>query len=814
MPWRDAPIVDETPVAGGWQSAPLADAAPSAPPSDPRTAMFERGQAADAARRGELREMFGPEYAPGTAPINMLRGADVARGATFEQRQRKFQSYFPEGGLISARTAQGPVELARTAPGSPYQEMSGASNFLAGLVSEPTIGGMLGAFGGAPGVAAGTAAGVLAQNAIEQARGFGDPNIPIGRALTEGGAAGVADAASRRVIRAFGGGTPRFTKAPDPVQAAKVQGLEPLAVGQLSESPLLRGMYRQVGATGGRIEQQITAQERSLLESVKRNTGQELSETDLTRVLVAQRKELDEIFRPTSASRADAGQAVQEGLDRYETTFRKLIDQQYARAEALGADVRFDLRAAQNLATEIERGVLGRAARPQGAGALGARTDPAGPIPDRDAVRVGQNLSGELANVVQTLKQLDPSMSRLVTASGEFGAFQQLRALRTRLWDLQTVDDAMTRREARRLWGALSDAMYNPITDNPAALRAFRQAAASNTMLEDSLQKSFVLRAAATDTPEQIARKLFHPGAKTEIETLRRVLPRDSFEQVRGAFMADLAREETAAQGLNRLRSFRANDPQALDLMLSPAQQRTMEQFLLARQKLDSGPLRQVFEESMSAAERASTLLKRAGASEIGEFVRLGGGAESPAAKALRAAVYKDVLDSAVDVARPSGVEVLDSSKVIAAINRWQTSGKLDGVFRPEDWARLKDFRAYATPISEAADIGGGMMAGALRQRVIEGVSDLPAKGPTRVLMSTLRPIVSNNVTAFLLSRPAGTGSTMLLPGATNPYRQMAIALSSAHRETEARKPSNYTGPVFRQPRNALSGESSNEMAR
>jgi len=788
---------------------------PATPPSDPRTAMFERGAAADTAQQEALRAMFGPQYAPGNAPIGLLRGADVARGATLEQRQRKFQSYYPQGGIVSAPTPQGQVELARTGPNAPYQTMGGGANFLAGLVSEPTIGGMIGAFGGPAGVAAGTAGGVLAQNALERARGFGDPNIPIGRAVMEGSVAGATDAATRRVIRAFGGGAPRFAQAPDPVRAAKEHGLEPLAVGQMSRSPLVTGMYRQVGATAGRVQDQMTAQERSLLDAFRRNTGQELSEADLTQVVTAQRRELDAIFTPENLTRADTGRAIQDGIESYKTAFRRLIDQRYTKADALGGDVRFDLSAAQNLAREIDRGVQSRATPTPAPGALGVSVAPPTPVPTRDTLRVAQGLGGELGSVVQTLMAMDPNVTRLATETGNFGAFQQVRALRTRLWDLKSSDDPMTRREASRLWASISDSMYNPITENPEVTRAFRRAAAANTVMEDSLSKTYIMRAAATDTPEQIARKLFHPGAGTEIATLKRVLPQPAFRQVQQSFMADLAREETAAQGLNRLRSFRANDPQALDAILSRAQQDSMEAFLTARQRLESGPMRQVFQDSMSSADRAATLLK-SGQQEIANFVRLGGGVDSPAGQALRAAVYKDILDSSLDVAKSSGVEVLNAAKVAANITRWQTSGKLDGLFRPEDWARLKDFRAYATPVGESADIGGPMMAGALRQRVIQAASDVPDKGVGKVLMGTLRPLVSNQIAAYLLSRPAGVGSTRNLVGGADPYRQLSIALTSAHREMDVRRPRpEYTGPTFRpRPANALSEQPQNALVR
>ena len=163
-------------------------------------------------------------------------------------------------------------------------------------------------------------------------------------------------------------------------------------------------------------------------------------------------------------------------------------------------------------------------------------------------------------------------------------------------------------------------------------------------------------------------------------------------------------------------------------------------------------------------------------AGDVADAVRLGGSIDSPFAMRARAGVYKSILDES-KTRTGQGVEVIDSKKLIASIEQWEKSGKLDALFSELDWQKIRLFQKYAAPLSETADIGGGMMAGALRQEAIGAPTATLMGRVEQVGKKLVRPLVSNDVTAWILSRPASSTRLMLAQTGRVPIQEMGLAL-------------------------------------
>lgn len=718
----------------------------------------------------EMTSVLGGNYDPyATFDEGFLTQFDIARSETLVDKQRKFKLAFPDGDMKAVPTADGKILVARLNRDALYQELPLSPEILATVFSEPMVGGVVGSFFGPVGTIAGVTAGEYGQTKVEQERGFGTNEPGFLESLQRGGIAGAIDAATRGVTRMIYG--PRLTSYAreamhKSIIASRELGLEPLAVGQLS-GPFGRGVFRQVGATSSRVEEKVTAEEKSLLDSFRKIATDEMPATaDLDKVIQAQQNELRGLINFPVLSRVDSGEALQLGIETYKNASRLRVGQLYDEAIALSDDVVFNLRPAKEIAGDIARGVLGRSET-------------------GDVVNLASVPGGELKAVVDDILALEQNVAKVSAQGGEWTAFEQIKTLRTRLFDLKQSDDGAVRRAAGRLWESMTEVMDNPVSGNPDFVAAYQKAGAANWMREDTLEKSFVAQALKSDTPEALARKYMNPNNATALATIKDILIKDApqqWEQFRSGFMADLMNAPTANQAITRLRNFESVDPDGLAVLMSPSERRSMAEYLTTKAQFEASPARKIIQQQLTEGERAVTIAKEGTAGELADAIAKSGGIESSFAKTARAGVYKDILDQA-KIVNEQGIEVLDSGKLVQAINDWRKGDKLAALFRPADWRRIELFQKYSAVTSETADIGGAMMAGGLRQEFISAPMQTLWGDVRRVAVKVVKPLWQNEIAAIILSRPAAYSTLAMAQTGRVPIQRAGLALGMLQTE-------------------------------
>ncbi len=728
----------------------------------------EEFEARKAARHAEISQKLGPAFnSEGQFDESFWTLWDVSRSASLPDKQRKFREVFPGGDLISVPTTFGSVLLARTDKESPYKEIGIAPTVGGALISEPMLLGTVGSFLGPVGTFSGTTLGVITQTAIEKARGFGAGEPGFMGAVTEGGVAAGVDLATRGASRVLLGRARTAAQqeaALKAILAAEQLDLEPIAVGQLM-GPLGRGVFRQVAVTSTIPEKVITNQELSLLNAFRKmadDVPAANADDLLQNVVKAQQNELRTMLTFPHLSRADAGEALQKGIDTWRRATKKLGDRYYKRAFAAGEDVIFDLSPAQEVARDVQRGVLGSGL-------------------EGEAVSLAATPQGALKSAVDDILALDPRMARFAADGKEFSAFEQIKTLRTRLFDLKMSDDPAVRREASRLWQGLTDVMDHPISGNPDFVSSYRKASAFWRLREDTLEKSFVAQTLRSDTPEALARKYMNPNNATALATIRDLVPRPQWEQFRTGFIVDLMNTPTAQSAITRLRNFRAIDPDGLGVLLNPTEEQAIMKYLTQKAQFEASPARALLERKMTDAEKFVAMAEKGTVGEVADAVTKAGGINSDFAMAARAGIYKSIMDEASTINK-QGVQVIDAQKLLSSIEKWQKSGKLDALFRPEDWTRLQMFQAYSAPVSETADIGGAMMAGALRQKIVDAPVATLFGRLEQLGGKVIKPLYQNAVTAYILSRPASY-VRLAASSAKVPLAESAAALAIAEQE-------------------------------
>lgn len=742
---------------------------------------------------------------------------DMARSSTFEDKRKKFLRENPAGEMAVVPTSQGRTVMARPSRGEAWRELdpSGADigdigDISAGIVSEPTVAGGLGyALGGPVLGIAGTVAGELGQYGLERYRGYGSEDFSTAatRAGTSGALAAAGEAAVPLGTRALSalnlfkpqsflqpGSMVRTGQAGERGIAAqeelnrefaptlddfRVQGfpeddarqllrdnqLPPLTAGQAARSPLTRGMYQQAGTLSKRVQDKLTEQERALKERLETlgapGNFEGLSDENLDKIVELQNRELNRALRMVPVDRETAAENLRQGLKKWRRASAALRDRAYRRAFENAENVTFDLSPAQQVAREIEQGTR-------------ARTQRGG------TMRVGGGeLPSELKSVIEDIKQMDPAVTTVREGEQAYTGFEQLKDLRTRLFDL-TREEGQTGRQARRLWQSLRGVMDNPLNASDEFLQSYRRASQLHAAREGYLGLNAMTRALNEKVaPTEFAQRYFRPGMPPEnIQTFKKLIPRPEWRRFVEGFKTNLLREAQSASNpgrtlRRRIEQFESN-PGALNTLLGDDELQSLKQYADLLERAESGVIRNMLNSNLDVGERALKLAK-AGRQEISQAVDEAGGPNSSFARAGRAAFYQRLLDRAQKVSEDTGETVIDPGKLVQEIENMQKEMNFFPLMSESDKRILENLRDYANVIRQKGDVGGPMQAGEVRSGIFNVLRPDQQVG-------ALSTVGKNELTAWLLgskamrtlpSRQANKSLSSLVGTTIRAYREM-----------------------------------------
>ena len=709
---------------------------------------------------------------------------DMGRSRDFESRKSKFLEEYPEGDIRNIPLEGGGDRLiARRAPNEPYVTIGMGGDIAAGFFSEHSLlalpAGLI-ATGGIAGtliIGGAVAVGEVAQRYIEKSRGYEQDrsgmDIATG-ALVEGGVAGLFDVATRRAGRLMGI-SPKQTDVVSVIEARErlaQRALEEFGVefpellkGQVS-GPFLRGTMLQTGATTGRVQNELGRQAKQLYDFFQANIdaipADAFGDASLLLIAKASRDRIESVSTLGAVRRADAVKIMSEAAEVWQRSARTLRNRKYAEASALAQDMRFEnFIDVQNTVREIRLGVFGASPRaPRDTGLLDARGNPL----FRDEIvdiRLPEGQHIELERVMDAILKLDSNLGPHTAQNGiTYNAPEQIARLRSRLFSLKEQPnlDSDVNRHVNELWHSLSQVLDNPTSGNPQAISLYREARDLHSEYERIRRSYSVKRALSSsdDTPESLAARFTNPNHGVELRTVKQVLDEQpgAWDSFRELMVNDLVNGSTPTSALDRIRRIERQDRDMLRMFMSEGEQLQIERLLVSRQQLESAPFTQAMQRFASESDRAGHVFNNSTPDQLRELIAMSdGGINSEIAQSMRGYVFRDIFNYSRDTHITAG-QVLNSNKVTARIRELDKTGKLDALFTPTDRAMLSDLEIFSIALSDSADIGGGMMAGAARQKAIDAAVDLASNRVGRVV-GLAQQLMSNDAAAYLLTRPA-----------------------------------------------------------
>ncbi len=742
----------------------------------------ERMEAAVQQRQNQLTDILGEDnFLAGEGLNDFLLRADLARSDKFSEKRKKFLQKHPQGQFIAQPLGNEELTiLFREDRGKPFREVSplksspipnvGDLGTIAGIgISEPVVSAGIGFALGGPVIGAFAAgAGVLNQSQIEKMRGFED--TPRGEVRTQAVVEGVSvlagDAAlrlGRRAVTAAGAGNvsslfTQRTGARRAATAAHEEGLPAIMTGQTAKSPLVRGAFQQTAGTSpiareGAAVQRIALRGR-LQEQVSEESLQALTNGQLGQLIIASSEELDRIVVPyaLATSKGAGVNALDRSFNNFVKTSDEWVGRRYEQALSLTDDVAYTLGRAQNLAKEINTGVLARA-RTRTAAEL---TELQGRFP-KQTQRVSRKPTGELKSVIDDLLAINPVVSKFKARGKEFDAFTQIRTVRSRLFDLKQSSDPFVRDTANKLWVSVTEAMDNPISGDPKFVNAYRAASNADHFREGILSLDFVRKIVRGDIKElggaaSVVNTLIQPGSFNSLQLVKRLMPEQDFRVLQDYFKSQLKRDPGKIQA--EFRKYR-NDPRTLQLLMSKDEIAAFEEYGFKMANLEKGPLQNIFQSDLDLGERALEFANTATRKQMADIVTKSGGPNSEFARSIKSGIYQRILDTAT-VIDDEGVTTLSPSIVTAEIKKLRP--KLGGLFSPEDWRRLENFEVFSAVTSQTTDVGGQMQAGSVRAAMTNFLNPLTVVGG-------IHTMVSNRITGRILSSPVSYRVLQSAPG-------------------------------------------------
>lgn len=623
---------------------------------------------------------------------------DLARSDRFSEKRRKFKSKYPDGNLIKVPVA-GEIHLyGRKNPSSKYKEVGGfgpAATAMAPEIGASVLGGLPGGIRGVVGAAGASALAEYGGQKIDEVRGFQDDterNIRT-QALKFGLLEGGIDLALRGL--GLGGRFGKLAREADvrPPEALsdfiEKEGLEQIPRGQASDIPFVMRSYQQSASTSA-IPQRKSRKMRDTLMERFSNRAHAFDETaitdkDLSNIVQASVRQLDSIVKPGKLNRTQAGKDLVKGLETFHGSSKEWVSRKYAKAFEADNDVFFDISGVQDVTQDLTKKITSQG------------------IQGEDVViKSIEDLPSDLQRQIQKIQNMNPTVA---SWKGESG-FNQLKELRTQLYDLKNSDDAATARVAGRIYGAMTDAMRRPVGGNEEFVRKFVSASKANAWREGILEKGYIANFLnkTTDSSEVVDR-YFASDKRDELRVIKRLVPQDRWDSFVEQYKNKLLKRPTKIS--ETLDNF---DDKTSDVIFPKGTQDALKKYEKEFNKIDQGMFKEIAESSDSPVNKSIRLIRESSPEEITNAVKLSGKG-SKFVEHLKWGVYQDILRDSKKVAR--GEEVLDPALLKQNIHEWKKSGKLESFMNKNDWSTLSNYEKYASLIDVNTKEVGASLHGA-----------------------------------------------------------------------------------------------------
>ena len=422
---------------------------------------------------------------------------------------------------------------------------------------------------------------------------------------------------------------------------------------------------------------------------------------------------------------------------------------EYDKAIALAdeLDVSFSLSEAKSEAANILRGIHARGVPTQET-LIGV-----------DGKAIVDNLGNpvkftkeQMVQLRQLNEKLEKQLSKMLTIDdivAEFegiGSFEQMKQLRTDLFDLKnaTIDGKSTNdnRLAGRMYDLLTDAMNNPTANAGAGLgdnagrvavddfqRQWRRASLKNAHFEKVLDLMDMKKLSTIDNVGNLVRDFFQPGKSGSLRLLRRTMPKATWERFRNGVATYL----TSDMGdLSRKLAQWSTDSSGLSTVFTAQEIGTMHAAANQWERVLNPSVRKALTKTTREHDRAGKILDSKDAGQITDFVQANGGKEGRVGTAVRQEMWVRIINTLTE--RVAAGELIEPSATKSVVEGLRKSGLIDAVFTESEKLFLENLEVVSSMLSAVSDTGASIRAASVTSNAAEFLSPAILIHPVDVL--------------------------------------------------------------------------------
>jgi len=640
---------------------------------------------------------------------------NLARADTLKEKINIFQQQFPQGELI-----QVPVTneiLFREDPSQPFSAVEGPE-FEPILDVVDFLGGDLGPLAGEIAATIGTrganlmptlirifggaAGGEVAEQAVQEIEGIQEEPVEAvakravgtGTIATTFGVLGFGGGKLLDVAR--GGGFFRLkegaTEAIESISLLKEKtGIEvpSFTPGEAADNPLVQKIEGQAGATMPTIQRYLDEQNKATLkifETMRDKTKSGELKGSLAEIHVRARNEILNKVTTPRVELTKGGIALQEGIAKYDISSRFVVNEAYKEARKIQSPT-FNTKNLINVVDEVGAGVKGL-------------------TPEGRQIELAGALPGELQSVINDIKALDPSLPEVKLDDGTIvTSVDQLRALRSRLWDLKTPPPGEIMRQdhfqAAKVYSAITKTLEKPTNLNRKFISAWKKANKEAATRFDTMEKLIVVQSARSETPAQLAFRLAKPMQVDNLNLLRQMIPNNQFVQFQQSFKTNLLENPE-----NLTRTLESFDLPTLSRLLSPAEIASYTSIGKGIDKLSSVGIRDTLERQSRTGGIIKDLLYRKDTAQIDRLAEIvKKSPNSKPAKSIRSGLIDAIASDVIKDGTLNAKALAQSMSLLEerGLNQFLTSN---------DKFLLRNLEKIVPFLKTQADTGTSMQAG------------------------------------------------------------------------------------------------------
>lgn len=702
---------------------------------------------------------------------------DLARSQTFEGRVEKLKVGYPQYDITVLDDPFGGQNVALRGPNDDaavildnddLKTLSDVADVAGFMVNLETLGTIAGGIAGAGRKLIGRAAyqfggglaGRSADLAVENARGYEKIalNEMAAESVLSGGLAAAGEilfAPMRFLVNGVkkGQGAVQLSetelKANKALRDAGVK--EGLPLGSLH--PLAGVAERQAQRTSKPVETQRLRESEAVIEGMKRRYEalsdvnlREMRDVDLATVVDAAERDVLAMLGDFPAPNPAAGRrALQLATAHLDDVTKVSRDKKYLAAAKHSEGVEFEISKAQEVAEEISGGVRGKL-RPDIIDARVAAREAILERPLTDAERdalsgtqVSFDPNGALAEKLTIILSLDSRVAMFQDIS----AFDQIKALRSSLYDLKTPQPGalptQENRLAAQLWSALTDAMDNPIGGSPRFKELYKAASISHHKRDTLMTAAHTRMIAQTGIYDnaQILDEVTQPGNARFMRMMQRIAP-EHWSTVQESFKNDLASQPEKI--IARLDSYR-RDPRALSALLTPDEHVVFRGMGRTHEAWQSSAARKARDTVEAGQGRHLFVVEKGTPTDVGRILANSGGKQSAQGEALRGALFQHIVDASGRTEK-KGFSQVNFKRLSTTIDALEKRGMLAATLLPEEIEFLRNQRLVASFMEDMQDVGAALQAGEIGAGLI-GAAGMPIEAVTTGGTSRLRGFIS-----------------------------------------------------------------------